>query len=108
MLAEEGVQPSQFKGRIIFMSMYNDFNWWQNQNEEVCKRNAIRVRTFAKTSNHVDSLSSVTTLVWDLGSENDGEVKLFSGNYDARIRYEWTCCVQVLNATAKTHARNCY
>ena len=61
-----------------------------------------------KTSNHVDSLSSVTTLVWDLGSQNDGEVKLFSGNYDARIRYEWTFCVKVLNATAKTYARNCY
>ena len=58
-----------------------------------------------KTSNHVDSLSSVTTLVWDLGSQHDGEMKLFSGNYDAKFRYEWTCCVLVLNATVKTYVR---
>ena len=28
MLAGEGVKPSQFKGSIAFMSMYNDINWW--------------------------------------------------------------------------------
>ena len=48
MLAEEGVQPSQLKGRILFMSMYNDNNWWQNENEHVCRQNLVRVASLAK------------------------------------------------------------
>ena len=47
MPAEEGVQPSQFKGRIIFMPMYNEINWWEN----ICRDNAIRVASFAKSGN---------------------------------------------------------
>ena len=35
MLAEEHDQQSQFKGRFIFMSMYNDITWDQKRNEEI-------------------------------------------------------------------------
>ena len=48
MLAEEGVQPSQFKGRIVYMSMYNDINWWQNKKENVCRPHAIHVASFTR------------------------------------------------------------
>ena len=42
MLAEDGVQP------IIFLPMYSDFNWWQNQNQEVGEQNATRIVSCAK------------------------------------------------------------
>ena len=45
---EEGVQPSQFQGRIIFMSMYDDIISWQNQNDSVCRDNAKRVAEIAE------------------------------------------------------------
>ena len=38
MFAEQGVQPSQFKGRILIISMYNDLNGWQNKNEHVFRQ----------------------------------------------------------------------
>ena len=47
-LAEEGAQHSQFKGRIICMSMYNDICWKQNMNEKVCRQDAMRVPSFAE------------------------------------------------------------
>ena len=31
MLGEEGGQPSQFQGRVIFMSTYSDSLWWDPQ-----------------------------------------------------------------------------
>ena len=37
MQAQEGVQPCQFKDRIIFMSIKNGKQWWQTQIEEVCR-----------------------------------------------------------------------
>ena len=32
--------PSQFKGRIIFMSMFNDILWGSENNEQECNSNA--------------------------------------------------------------------
>ena len=40
--------PSQFKGRIIFMSMFNDIIWWSEDNERECIANATLVSLFAK------------------------------------------------------------
>ena len=48
MLEEEGAQPSQFQGRFIFMSMYNDILWWNPQHQSVCCDNANRVAKFAE------------------------------------------------------------
>ena len=40
--------PSQFKGRIIFMSMFNDIIWGSEENERECNANATFVSLFAK------------------------------------------------------------
>ena len=40
--------PSQFKGRIIFMSMFNDISWGSEDNERECSANATLVSIFAK------------------------------------------------------------
>ena len=40
--------PSQFKGRIIFMSMFKDIIWRSEDNERECNANATLVTLFAK------------------------------------------------------------
>ena len=40
--------PSQFQGRIIFMSMFNDIIWGSEDNERECLANATLVTLFAK------------------------------------------------------------
>ena len=40
--------PSQFKGRIIFMSMFNDIIWRSEDNERECIANATLVPLFAR------------------------------------------------------------
>ena len=40
--------PSQFKGRIIFMSMFNDIIWGSEDNERECNANADLVSIHAK------------------------------------------------------------
>ena len=40
--------PAQFKGRIIFMSMFNDITWGSKGNEQECIANATCVSLFAK------------------------------------------------------------
>ena len=40
--------PSQFKGGIIFISMFNDIIWKSEDNEQECIANATLVSLFAK------------------------------------------------------------
>ena len=40
--------PSQFKGRIIFMSMFNDIIWGSEDNEKECESSAQLVSLYAK------------------------------------------------------------
>ena len=40
--------PSEFKGRIIFMSMFNDISWRSEDNEQECELSASLVSTFAR------------------------------------------------------------
>ena len=40
--------PSQFKGRIIFLSMFNDIIWGSEDSERECSANATLVSIFAK------------------------------------------------------------
>ena len=40
--------PSELKGRIIFMSMFNDILWRSEDNERECNANADLVSIFAK------------------------------------------------------------
>ena len=43
-----GSDPSQFKRRIIFMSMFDDIKWGSEDNERECIANATLVTLFAK------------------------------------------------------------
>ena len=49
MLEKQCVQPCQFQGRIIFMSMYNDIIWCENHHKSVCCDKANRVAEFAES-----------------------------------------------------------
>ena len=40
--------PSEFKGRIIFMSMFNDISWRSKGNKIECESNAKLVSLFAR------------------------------------------------------------
>ena len=40
--------PSEFKGRIIFMSMFNDISWGSEDNEQECNANADLVSLYAR------------------------------------------------------------
>ena len=42
MMAEKGTSPSECEGRVMFMSMFNDIEWWRNQNELKCVQSALR------------------------------------------------------------------
>ena len=41
-------QPEEFKGRIIFMSMFNDISWESEDNEQECESNANLVSIYAR------------------------------------------------------------
>ena len=45
---QKRVSPSQFKGTIIFMPMYNDVIWWHDHNEDLCQQKAILVASLTK------------------------------------------------------------
>ena len=47
-MTDSDCEPEQFQGRIIFMSMYNDFVWEDPNNEKVCVANSTRVAAYAK------------------------------------------------------------
>ena len=36
-LSKMSVEPQDFTGRIIFMSMFNDISWWSEDNEQECE-----------------------------------------------------------------------
>ena len=38
LMTELQCEPEQFKGRIIFMSMYNDIAWGERGNTEECQK----------------------------------------------------------------------
>ena len=46
--AELNCEHEHFKGRIIFMSMYNDIHWWKRGNRENCIANAHRFTEYAR------------------------------------------------------------
>ena len=47
MMAESKCEPEQFKGRIIFMSMYNDIDWTKRGKKEHCIASTLRVSEYA-------------------------------------------------------------
>ena len=42
------VDPENFTGRIIFMSMFNDISWGSEDNEKECESSAQLVSLYAK------------------------------------------------------------
>ena len=48
MMAELRCDPEHFQGRIIFISMYIDIEWWTPGNKENCVANSANVATCAK------------------------------------------------------------
>ena len=48
MMDKDLIQPEDFKDRIIFMSMFNDIDWSQKENDEKCISNSEKVKTYAK------------------------------------------------------------
>ena len=42
------IRPEDFTGRIIFMSMFNDFSWGSKDNEQECESSAQLVSIYAK------------------------------------------------------------
>ena len=47
-IAELNCEPEHFKGRIIFMSMFNDIDRWKRGNRENCIANAHRFTEYAR------------------------------------------------------------
>ena len=47
-MTESKCEPEQLKGRIIFMSMFNDIDWRKRGNKEDCITNALRVTEYAR------------------------------------------------------------
>ena len=48
LLSKLSVQPEDFTGRIIFMSMFNDISWGSQENKQECESSAQLVSIFAK------------------------------------------------------------
>ena len=48
LLSKLSEPPEQFKGRIIFMSMFNDISWGSEYNEQECEANANLVSIYAR------------------------------------------------------------
>ena len=47
-LSKMSVEPEDFTGRIIFMSMFNDISWGSQDNEQECELSAKLVSIYAK------------------------------------------------------------
>ena len=47
-LSKMSIQPEDFTGRIIFMSMFNDISWGSKDNEKECELSAQLVSICAR------------------------------------------------------------
>ena len=47
-LRERNVKPEEFTDRIIFMSMFNDFDWTRKGNDGISFSNSEKVKAYAK------------------------------------------------------------
>ena len=48
LLSKMSIQPKDFAGRIIFMSMFKDISWGSKDNEQECESSAQLVSIYAK------------------------------------------------------------
>ena len=66
-MSEMSESPQQFKGRIIFMSMFNDISWGSECNEQECEADANLVSIYARSillmvANH--KKNGTESLIW--------------------------------------------
>ena len=47
-MSKMSIQPEDFTGRILFMSMFNDISWGSQDNEQECESSAQLISTCAK------------------------------------------------------------
>ena len=55
LLSRLSVQPENFTGRIIFMSMFNDISWRSKDNEKECESSAQLVSLSVRKDFHQDN-----------------------------------------------------
>ena len=52
-LMAEKISPHwRFQKRIIFLSMFDEIEWWSSQHESKCSRNAVEVANYARNCVH--------------------------------------------------------
>ena len=103
-IAELNCEPEHFKGRIIFMSMYNDIDRWKRGNRENCIANAHR---FYWVCSKILARTLVISGAW-IGEEEkkrygthisklDGQWEKIHWGYDAQLcrkRTSYVLCYQ--------------
>ena len=72
--------PSQFQWRNIFMSMFNDIEWWTSQNESKCVRDAVEVANYSRNVAHgcwsfLGSGNEKSNMVRNQPRHNKGEIE---------------------------------
>ena len=73
-LSKMSVEPEDFTGRIIFMSMFNDISWRSKENIQECELSAQLVSIYAKI------FSPGRWSFLRLGSERSG-IQLMKANH---------------------------
>ena len=58
LLSRLSVQPEEFTGRIIFMSMFTDISWRSQDNEQECELSAKLVSIYARRFHQEEGHSS--------------------------------------------------
>ena len=90
----EITSPSEFQGRIIFMSMFNDIEWWAKQNESKCSENSVEVATCAR---------DFAQGRWSfLGS---GDVNTWYGTSDDKPKGKWNALAHKMIEQFQTSGR---
>ena len=57
-MSKTSIQPEDFTGRIIFMSIFNDISWWSKENKQECESSAQLVSIYAKKDSHQEDGNS--------------------------------------------------
>ena len=109
MFESEHLHQSQFKGRIISLSKYNDIGWGEwKRNEHVSESDATRVaacatqfepgrRTFLGSRDEEN-------MVWEADRQSKSKMELSSGEDDEEVRCKWTPCIHVCSSVVQRRA----
>ena len=70
LMTELQCEPEHFKGRIIFMSMYNDIVWQAKGNREICEHNSQTVADYARSFPWYGMYTNRPDGSWNQSAEN--------------------------------------